>query len=146
MILVQYQNHWFLSPGISHELKVRVLRCLATMPHPADFQPIDSNRIVLQGTVPLSASSLVAYSELRYHGLRVTPLHWKHVGQGPWIVCSYIPQSADAFTDEYFSKYAPDLTAQDFVAKVMISDNWVRTDMYEYEKAVHVDELEKIES
>jgi hypothetical protein len=144
MKLVQYKGSWFLSPGVSDRKQVRVLRCLATMPHPDSFQPINAEGSVVQGAVSTDEPMLTVFSGIRFHGLVVTPVHWRSGTKEPWLVCVYTPQPTDTFTDDYFAQYLPDSRQIDYIAKIMVQDGWIRIGMSEYERAVHVDELDKM--
>lgn len=142
MILCHWNGQWFLSTGINQEKGICWLRCGKQMPRPHYFQPLPPIGAQWYGNTD-DVAGITFYPNIYYHGLKVWPLSWMPETNEPVLRCEAMPEQGD-LDSEYFQE-AVRRTGARSGEELLVADGWSHPDKFTYQKALHIDELEKFE-
>lgn len=90
-----------------------------------------------------STEGITFYPNIYYHGLKVWPLSWMPETNEPVLRCEAMPEQGD-LDSEYFQEAMRRIGAYSGEV-LLVADGWRHPDKFTYQKAIHVDDLEKIE-
>ena len=153
MILVNWQNRWFLAQKRTTDTP----SCSLTA---GDWDGLDSigfkpeqRGYIKPGTsewvrwrtwhkhMPIM-EGVTFYPKLRFKGLPVTPLWWKPDSEEPVLRVHMMPEHKYFVQSPYYT--GPEATGEENWQR-LYDDDWEPAGIGEWQRWLHVDELEKIE-